>query len=177
MSFFISSWVAIYRTVNRWSLHTTSLTRLMLSSVLLVEGLSHQESSFIFSSCYIIAEGFFLYYPFVGYILSFGLVRLRTFRLSARVGAHIERRCSCLPGEDVIITDVIIKTPDRKCDWGMWMTSCPEAMGWDSWVFWKKQSWDLNLDGASWFSELGEAGPVGVYEMHRGLLGQMEQSA
>ena len=22
---------------------------------------------------------------------------------------------------------------------GMWMTSCPETMGWDSWVFWKKQ--------------------------------------
>ena len=22
---------------------------------------------------------------------------------------------------------------------GMWMMSCPEAMGWDSWVFWKKQ--------------------------------------
>ena len=21
----------------------------------------------------------------------------------------------------------------------LWMTSCPEAMGWDSWVFWKKQ--------------------------------------
>ena len=21
----------------------------------------------------------------------------------------------------------------------MWMTSCPEAMSWDSWVFWKKQ--------------------------------------
>ena len=23
---------------------------------------------------------------------------------------------------------------------GMWMTSCPEAMGWDSWVFWKNSS-------------------------------------
>ena len=22
---------------------------------------------------------------------------------------------------------------------GKWMTSCPEAMGWDCWVFWKKQ--------------------------------------
>ena len=51
---------------------------------------------------------------FVGYILSFGLVRLRTIRLSARVGAHIERRCSRSFGEDVTITDVIIKTPDRK---------------------------------------------------------------
>ena len=45
-------------------------------------------------SCYIIAEGFFILSFFVGYILSFGLVRLRTIRLSARLGAHIERRCS-----------------------------------------------------------------------------------
>ena len=68
--------------------------------------------------CYIIAEGFFISSFFVGYILSFGLVRLRTFRLSERVRAHIERRCSRSCGEDVTITDVIIKTPDRKCDWG-----------------------------------------------------------
>ena len=62
---------------------------------------------------------FFLYYHFfVGYILSFGLVRLRTIRLSARVEAHIERRCSRSHGEDVTITDIIIKTPDRKWDWG-----------------------------------------------------------
>ena len=53
---------------------------------------------------------------FVGYILSFGLVRLRTIRLSARVGAHIEHRCSPSRGEDVTITDVIIKTPDSKWD-------------------------------------------------------------
>ena len=50
-------------------------------------------------------------------ILSFGLVRLRTIRLSARVGAHIERRCLCSRGEDVTITDVIIKTSDRKWNW------------------------------------------------------------
>ena len=67
-------------------------------------------------ACYIIAEGFFLHYHFfVGYILSFGLVRLRTIRLSARVGAHIERRISRSRGEVVTITDVIIKTLDRKC--------------------------------------------------------------
>ena len=40
--------------------------------------------------CYIIAEGFFFILSlFVLYILSFGLVRLRTFRLSAWVGADI----------------------------------------------------------------------------------------
>ena len=93
---------------------------------------------------------FFILSFFVGYISSFGLVRLRTIRLSARVGAHIERRCSCSCGEEVTITDVIIKTLDRKWDWGMWMTSCLEVMGWDSWVFWKKAvSWDLDLDESS----------------------------
>ena len=40
--------------------------------------------------CYIITEELFLYYHFfVLYILSFGLVRLRTFRLSAWVSADI----------------------------------------------------------------------------------------
>ena len=34
----------------------------------------------------------------------------------------------------------------------MWMTSCPEATGWDSLWFWiKAVSWDLNLDEANWF--------------------------
>ena len=40
--------------------------------------------------CYIIAEGFFFILSFfVLYILSFGLVRFRTFQLSAWVGADI----------------------------------------------------------------------------------------
>ena len=47
-----------------------------------------------YNNCYIIAEGFFILSFFVGYILSFILVRLRTIQLSARVGAHIEHRCS-----------------------------------------------------------------------------------
>ena len=60
---------------------------------------------------------FFILSFFVGYILSFGLVRLRTIRLSlsARAGTHIECRCSPACGEDVTITDVIIKTRDWKC--------------------------------------------------------------
>ena len=69
--------------------------------------------------CYIIAEGFFFILSFfVGYILSFGLVRLWTIQHSARAGAHIEYS-SRSPGEDVTITNVIIKPPDRKWDWGM----------------------------------------------------------
>ena len=67
------------------------------------------------SKSYIIVEGFiFILSFFVGYILSFGLVRLRTIRLSAWVEAHIEHRCSHLHGEDVTITDIIIKTLDRN---------------------------------------------------------------
>ena len=61
---------------------------------------------------------FFILSLFVGYNLSFGLVRLRTIRLSAHAGTHIERRCSRTCSEDVTLTDVIIKTPDRKCHWG-----------------------------------------------------------
>ena len=56
---------------------------------------------------------FFILSFFVGYILSLGLVRLRTIRLSARAAAHIvcsSRSCA----EDVTITNVIIKTPDKK---------------------------------------------------------------
>ena len=55
----------------------------------------------------------------IGYILSFGLVRLRTVRLSARAGAHIEYRCSRSRAENVTPTNVIIKTPDRKWDWSV----------------------------------------------------------
>ena len=38
------------------------------------------------------------------------------------------------------------------------MTSCPEAMGWDSWWFWKKAlSWDPKLGEACWDLKLDEA--------------------
>ena len=44
--------------------------------------------------------------------------------------------------------------------------------------FWKKAvSGDLNIEETSGFLSLGEARPVGIYEMRRALLGQMEQSA
>ena len=98
---------------------------------------------------------FFILSFFVGDIFSFGLVRLRTIRLSARAGAHIECRCSCSRAEDVTITDVRIKTPDRK--WlGMWITSCPDAMGWGFWVIFEKKqlveiwSWTKQVDFWTW---------------------------
>ena len=54
--------------------------------------------------CYIIAEGIFLYYHF-SLVISYH---------SGLLGAHIECRCSRSRREDVTITDVIMKTPDRK---------------------------------------------------------------
>ena len=67
---------------------------------------------------------------FVLYILPFGLVRLRTFHL-----AHGLVRCNINAGvhvrvEDASFTDVKIKFPDRKWDWGC---------GLRIWEFEKKQ--------------------------------------
>ena len=120
--------------------------------------------------CYIITEGFFLYYHF-----SLGLVRLRTIRLSAHEGAHIE--CSSRSRtEDVTITNVIIKTPERKWDWGvndvmpgiegLWFLLIFEkVVSWD--LSLSEASWDLNLGEASWFLSLGEASPVGLRDAPR----------
>ena len=69
---------------------------------------------------------FFILSFFIGYVLSFGLVRFRTVRLSARAG-------------DVTITNVIIKTPDRKWDW-VWMTLCPGSDGLRILVIFEKSS-------------------------------------
>ena len=82
---------------------------------------------------------FFILPFFVSYISSFGLVRLRTIRLSARVGAHIERRYSRSRGEDVAITDIIIKIPDRKFDWGCEWRHARKRWAGDSWWFLKKK--------------------------------------
>ena len=82
---------------------------------------------------------FFILSFFVGYILSFSLVRLRTIRLSARAGAHIECRCSRSHVEDMTITDVILKTPDGKWDWGM-IDVMPRSDGLGFLVILKKRS-------------------------------------
>ena len=55
------------------------------------------------------------------------------------------------------ITNVIIKTPDR-----VWMTSCPEAMGWEFGDFEKDVSWDPTL---------GRASPAGGYGMRSAFVG------
>ena len=121
----------IYRTFvggGSYLIYSRSILRLR------VEWAMYKEFN---NECYIIAEGFF-YYHFSLVISYLSLVSLRTIRLSARVGAHIERRCSRSRREDVTITYVIIKNPDRK--WlGMWMTSCPEVKGWGFWVIFEKK--------------------------------------
>ena len=106
---------------------------------------------FFFFYCYIIAEWFFLYYHF-SLVISYHSVwlGLELFGL-----VHVQ--VHTLRAEDMTITYVIIKTPDRN-ETGVWITSCPEAMGWEFWWFLKKAvSWDLNLGEASWFLSLGEA--------------------
>ena len=95
--------------------------------------------SIILNLLYNCGRIFFILSFFVGYILSFGLVRLRTVWLSARAGAHIDCRYSHLCAEDGTITNVIIKTPDRKLDWG-----CEWCHAWKQGAenfgdFWKKQ--------------------------------------
>ena len=84
--------------------------KIIVENILFLLILANTESAVLYNCGRI----FFILSFFVGYILSFGLVRLRTIRLSARVGTHIECRCSRSHGEDVTITDVIIKNPDRN---------------------------------------------------------------
>ena len=79
---------------------------------------------------------FFILSFFVGYIFSFGLVRLWTIRLNACAGTHIEVFTFVRGGcENHRCHN---KNPGRKFT-GVRKTSCPEAMGWDSWWFWKKK--------------------------------------
>ena len=133
----------------------------------------------VLNICSIIAEGFFFILSFfVGYILSFGLVRLRTIRLSAPVGAHIECRCSRSRGEDVTITDVILKTPDSKWDWGCEWRHTRKRWAEDFGDFWKKQLveiwlWVKRVDFWTWARSV-QFGPTGCAAR---LLGQIERSA
>ena len=61
----------------------------------------------------------FLYYHF----------SLVIYYHSGKLCAHIECRCSRSRGEDVTITDVIIKTLDRKLDW-----RCEWRHAWKRWA-------------------------------------------
>ena len=122
---------------------------------------------------------FYILSFFVGYILFFGLVRLRTIRFSARVGAHIERRCSHSRGEDVTIADVIIIKKRIENGTGDVNDIMPGSDGLRILGdFWKKAiSWDSTLGEAGWDFWAVRGQSSGVYEMPRALLGQMELSA
>ena len=114
---------------------------------------------------------FFILSYFVGYILSFVLVRLRIIRLIARAGAHIECSSVTLARGGCDNDKCHNKTPDRNGT-VVWMTSCPETRDWEfSWFLKKAVSWDLTLDEASWDLKLDEASPVGAYGMHRAFVG------
>ena len=102
----------------------------------------------------------FLFIIFVNNVLSFGLVGLWTIRLSACAGAHIGYS-SRSRAEDMTITNVIIK-PQIGNGTAVWMTSCPEAMGWKFGNFEKDVSWDLIL---------GEASPAGGYGIRSAFVG------
>ena len=90
--------------------------------------------------CYIIAEGFiFLFSFFVLYILPFGLVRLRTFRLrdgfvrcTHWVQEFTHERAGCDNHR------CHYKNPRWEMRLGTRMTSCPEAMDWGFWNLKKK---------------------------------------
>ena len=74
------------------------------------------------------------------YILPFGLVRLRSFRLAHglvrwNMSAGVHAR-----GADVSFRDVTKETPDRKYDWVMWMTSCTGSVRGGFWGIWKNVS-------------------------------------
>ena len=76
------------------------------------------------------------------------LVGVWTIRLSAGTGAHIEyisRSCA----EDMTITNVIIKNPYRKWDWGVHHVMPGSERLRFSVIFEKGVSWDLTLGQAS----------------------------
>ena len=117
--------------------------------------------------CNIIAEGFFKII-FRLYILPFGLVRLRTFRLVHGIVRYIHwvqvstlarggcdnQRCYNKKKQIVNATgDVNDVMPGSAVDLGIWKK--------------KAINWDLSLEEASRFSELAKSRPVGVYEMCR----------
>ena len=94
------------------------------------------------------------------YILPFGSVRLRIFRLAHRlVRFKHEHSCSQARGADVSFRDVTIETPDRK----MWLRDVNDVIHRKRarriLEIWKKSqlSWVLASEEDGWLSELAEA--------------------
>ena len=76
------------------------------------------------------------------------------------LGVHIECSCSRACGVDVPITDVTIKTPDRKFIRDVNDINLRKRRAEDLRIWKKADSWDLDLDEASRFLEFAEAKPV-----------------
>ena len=91
------------------------------------------------SVCYIITEWFFLYKSFfVSYILSFSLVGISTIRLLVQVHRHWVQFTLARRGYD---NHNRHNKPQIGNVTGVWMTSCPETMGWEFGHFEKHVSW------------------------------------
>ena len=87
---------------------------------------------------------------FVLYILPFGLVRLRTFRL---VHGLVRRRFSRERREDVSFRDIKIKMPDR----GDVNDVMHRKRGLRIFAIWEKAvCWDFASEEEGWLSDLGE---------------------
>ena len=100
---------------------------------------------------------------FVGYIL----VKLRTIRLSARAGAHIECRCSHSRAEDVTITNPRWEM-ELGCEWRHARKRRAGNFG----DFWKKQLVEIRT-WTKWVEIWSWARPVQfvVYGMRRAFVG------
>ena len=95
------------------------------------------------------------------------LVGLWNKWFSSGVGAHIKYSSrSCV--EDMTITNVIIKPPNRKWAW-VWMTSCLEAMGWEFGDFWKKKLVEIWVWAGpvqlGWGLTVGDVGTVSIVKI------------
>ena len=112
------SWNTLFLCNMRWS---RKVLRVDVADLLVLKSVSTAKALFATAQLlYNCGRIFFILSFFVLYILPFGLVRLRTFRL-----VHGLVRCTHrvlvftrARGVDVTIRDVAIKTPDRKYDQG-----------------------------------------------------------
>ena len=95
-------------------------------------------------------ETIFLYKSFfVNYILSFSLVGFWTIRLLVQVHRHWVQFTLTRRGYD---NHNCHNKPQIGNRTGVWMTSCPEAMGWEFGYFEKHVSLVFTGDQSSWLS-------------------------
>ena len=79
-------------------------------------------------------------------------------------------------GEDVTITDVTIKTPDRKWEWGCEWHHSRKRWAEDFWIWKKAVSWDSTLEEGGRFVIWVRPDQLGVYRMPACWLSQWVES-